>query len=240
VIVGHNTLDNFAIDGSIFWSILHQFNFFMLSDDRALFVGYPIIPWAAVMSLGYCFGSLYDPAFAGKRQKLFTTIGLVTIAAFVIVRFVNQYGNFDPWESQDTILKTAYSFLNPSKYPPSLTYVLMTLGPAILFLGNAEKLSGKLVDFFKVFGKVPFFYYILHLYIIHIGAFLLAELTGFGWRKMIIFGWVTETPELKGYGVDLWVVYIIWIGIILLLYPLCRWFSAYKLKHKEKRWLSYL
>ena len=116
----------------------------------------------------------------------------------------------------------------------------MTLGPALLFLGRSENLRGRIAEFFKVYGRVPFFYYILHLYFIHIVALVVAEVTGFGWRKMIIYWWVTETPELKGYGVDLWLVYVIWIGIVLSLYPLCKWFSDYKRNHKDKQWLSYL
>jgi hypothetical protein len=116
----------------------------------------------------------------------------------------------------------------------------MTLGPILLFLAYTENTKGKIAKFIGVYGKVPFFYYILHLYIIHTLALLLAWFTNFGWQKMIITGWVTESSELKGYGLNLVYVYIIWIGVVLLLYPLCKKFSAYKLNHKEKKWLSYL
>lgn len=139
----------------------------------------------------------------------------------------------------DTISKTLMSILNPAKYPPSLSYLLMTIGPALIFLANAENLKGRVVNFFSTFGRVPFFYYILHIYFIHFAALVFAQLTGFGWQKMILSDWVGNSPLLKGYGFRLWVVYLVWAVIILLLYPLCKKFDKYKLDHKEKWWLSY-
>ena len=109
----------------------------------------------------------------------------------------------------------------------------MTPGTTFLFLANAEKLKGKVVDFFSTFGRVPFFYYILHLYLIHLFTLLFAQLSGFGWRIMILEDWVTETHRLKGYGFSLWLVYSVWIGVILLLYPLCKKFDNYKQTHNE-------
>jgi len=96
------------------------------------------------------------------------------------------------------------------------------------------------VNFFSTFGRVPFFYYILHIYLIHFIALVLAQLTGFGWRSMINTKWVTASPALMGYGFKLWVVYVVWISVIALLYPLCKKFDQYKMSHKEKWWLSYL
>ena len=116
----------------------------------------------------------------------------------------------------------------------------MTLGGTFLFLANSENLKGRLVNFFRTFGRVPFFYYILHLYLIHFVAMIFAQLSGFGWQKMILPFWITEIPDMKGYGFSLWVVYIVWIGVIALLYPLCKKFDSYKQHHKEKSWLSYL
>lgn len=116
----------------------------------------------------------------------------------------------------------------------------MTLGPAFIFLANVENLKGRVVNFFITFGRVPFFFYILHLYLIHLIAMLLAELSGFGWHIMILSDWVVSVPELKGYGFGLWVVYAVWVVVILLLYPVCKKFDAYKQAHKAKWWLSYL
>ena len=122
----------------------------------------------------------------------------------------------------------------------ALVIVLMTLGPALLFLANAEKLKGRVVNFFSTFGRVPFFFYIVHLYLIHFIAMICAQLTGFGWQKMILNHWISEEPSLKGYGFRLWVVYLVWLGVIALLYPVCKKFDVYKQNHKEKWWLSYL
>ena len=130
------------------------------------------------------------------------------------------YGNEQNWEAYPTLSQSIISFLNPEKYPPSLLYLLMTLGPALLFMANSENLKGKLVDFFSTFGRVPFFYYILHLYLIHATALVSSQFYPAGFR--------------------LWVVYLVWICVILALYPICKKFDHYKTSHKEKWWLSYL
>jgi len=240
IIFGHNLLNYIPVEKSILWSMLHEWNSFVLSDHLELLIAYPIIPWVGVMSLGYYFGSFYNKNFEPlKRQQLFLRIGFLTVLLFVLVRFINQYGNPNHWKSYETIQQTLFSFFDPSKYPPSLSYLLMTLGPTLLFLAYAEKWKGKVVEFFSVFGRVPFFYYIIHIYVIHLFALFVAQIMGFGWQKMILKGWVTDSKELAGYGVDLWLVYLIWIGVILLLYPLCKKFGTYKVNHKEKWWLSY-
>jgi uncharacterized membrane protein len=241
LIFGHNLLDTLHFEGNVFWAILHEFAFFKFTDGVEFVVGYPIIPWIAVMALGYYFGSFYNKSYeVEKRKKLFNLIGILAILTFVILRFTNLYGDPVLFKDYDTTAKDLISFFNPSKYPPSLLYLLMTLGTTILFLANTEKLKGKVVDFFSTFGRVPFFYYIIHIYLIHLIALLFAQLSGFGWRIMILQDWVTESPSLKGFGFPLWVVYCVWIGVILLLYPLCKKFDNYKQSHKDKWWLSYL
>ncbi len=241
LIFGHNLLDNIHFEGNMFWSILHEPTFFKISDSVMFLVGYPIIPWIAVMALGYYFGTFYDKSYDSiKRKKLFNLIGISAIILFIIMRFINHYGDPILWKDYETATKDLIVFLNPSKYPPSLLYLLMTLGAAFLFLANTEKLKGKLVDFFSIFGRVPFFYYIIHIYIIHLLAMLFAQLSGYGWEIMILPAWISEVPALKGYGFSLWVVYAVWVGIILLLYPMCKKFDTYKQSQKEKWWLSYL
>jgi uncharacterized membrane protein len=241
LIFGHNLLDNVHFNGGILWSMVHEYRMFKISEYFTLEVGYPIVPWIAVMSLGYCFGSFYDKSFdSKKRNKLLNIIGFSAIALFVIVRGINIYGDPVRWIQFGTTLKTIMSFLNPTKYPPSLSYLLMTLGITFVFLANSENLKGRVVNFFSIFGRVPFFFYILHLYLIHFIAMICAQLTGFGWQKMMLHYWVAEDPLLKGYGFRLWVVYLFWIGIIALLYPICKKFDNYKQNHKEKQWLSYL
>jgi uncharacterized membrane protein len=192
------------------------------------------------MSLGYYFGKFYDRDVTPEyRQKLFTKIGLACIAGFLMIRGINLYGNSDPWIAYHAFSQTLISFLDPSKYPPSLTYLLMTLGPSLLFLGNSENFKGRLVDFFTTFGKVPFFFYIIHIYVIHLLAAILAELTGFGFESMVLNGFVSTNHQLIGFGINLGWVYVVWAAIIFMLYPLCKKFSSYKLNHKEKWWLSY-
>lgn len=240
IIFGHNLLDNIHFDQNMLWSILHERGNFVLFGSIKIRVTYPIIPWIGVMSLGYYFGKFYDKDITPEyRQKLFTKIGLVCIAGFLIVRGFNLYGNSNPWIVFDSFSQTLISFMDPSKYPPSLTYLLMTLGPSLLFLGNSENLKGRLVNFCSTFGKVPFFFYIIHIYAIHLLAAILAELTGFSFDSMVLNGFVSTNQQLIGYGVNLGWVYIIWLFILFMLYPMCKKFSKYKLNHKEKWWLSY-
>ena len=241
LIMGHNLFDGIHFNGNIPWSILHEFGIFHLTDQIELTVNYPIIPWMAVMSLGYYFGTFYSTSYEPKkRKKLLNTLGMISLLAFMVLRFLGIYGDPTPFNNYGNLSQNLISFLNPNKYPPSLEYVLMTLGVAFIFLANTEDLKGKLVNFFSTFGRVPFFYYILHLYLIHLIALIMAELSGFGWQKMILEDWVTEMPSLKGFGFPLWVVYVVWVFVILALYPLCKKFDQYKQANKGIWWLSYL
>jgi len=240
VMFGHNLLDGVHCDGSFLWAVIHDGGSFH-SHGYHLIVGYPIVPWIAVMSLGYCFGSLYDTSYdGGKRRKTLNIIGLAAIALFIIIRGINIYGDSAPWTHYNTISSSLMSFLDPNKYPPSLSYLLMTLGPSLVILAHSETLKGRAVNYFCTFGRVPFFFYILHIYLIHFVAMVFAQLSGFGWRVMILDDWVSDAPALKGFGFSLWVVYAVWIGVVVALYPLCKVFDAYKRSHKDKWWLSYL
>ncbi len=241
LIFGHNLLDNTHYTGSVFWAVLHEQTLFNASGNPHLLVGYPLVPWIAVMSLGYWFGKFYDKPFdPARRKKIFNIIGFSAVLLFIVLRWTNFYGNPSPWKHYDTVSKELISFLNPAKYPPSLLYLLMTLGVSIVFLANSENLKGRVVNFFCTFGRVPFYYYILHLYLIHILAMVFAQLSGFGWRLFVLPNWIAFVPGMKGYGVSLWVVYLIWIALIALLYPICKQFDKYKQTHKYKWWLSYL
>ena len=241
LIFGHNLLDTVHFNGSILWSMFHDYGLFRITDNFTFEVGYPVVPWIAVMPLGYYIGSFYDKSFdSEKRKKLLNILGFSAIALFIAIRWINIYGDPVKWTQFDSASKTFMSFLNVFKYPPSLCFLLITLGPTLIFLANAEKLKGRVVNFFSTFGRVPFFFYVVHLYLIHFIAMICAQLTGFGWQKMILNHWISEEPSLKGYGFSLWVVYLVWFGVIALLYPLCKKFDNYKQNHKEKWWLSYL
>jgi uncharacterized membrane protein len=241
MIFGHNLLDSVRFDNSILWYLLHERSYFQFAKGPTLFSAYALIPWVAVMSLGYYFGQFYDSSFDQyKRKKILSGVGISAIAIFLLLKGINQYGDPESWMKYDVASKTLMSFLNITKYPPSLQYLLVTLGVTILILAGSEKWRGKIVDFLSVFGRVPFFYYILHVYLIHLMALVAAELTGYGWQAMILHKFISRVEELKGYGFELWVVYLIWIIVIILLYPLCKVFDNYKQSHKEKWWLSYL
>jgi uncharacterized membrane protein len=245
LIVGHNLLDGITMEGksftSVLWYMLHQQNYVEFSENFLILVGYPVLPWIGVMTLGYCFGGFYSKDFdVSLRKKWLLLLGVGAIVLFFILRSINIYGDLVPWSVQKNTTYTILSFLNVTKYPPSLAFLLITLGPALLFLYATESVKNKVTDFFLVFGRVPFFYYVLHLLVIHTFALLGLMITGGDWKIMIM----TESPFISGkfdnYGYPLWVVYLIWIVIVLLLYPLSKKYMTYKASHKDKLWLSYL
>ena len=244
LVVGHNLLDPIHIQGdnaaAVGWSLLHDFNGFQLGHFF-LFVGYPILPWTGIMLLGYCFGTLYRPSVnAPDRKKTLVWLGAGMILLFVVLRLINIYGDPSPWAVQQNAVYTFLSFINVTKYPPSLLYVLITLGPAMLFLAWSEKLTGKISQYVIALGRVPMFYYIVHLYWIHIIALIAALATGYSLSDMVFTTWVTDSPNLKGYGFSLGITYLVYIAVVLSLFPLCLWYDRYKTNHKEKWWLSYL
>jgi len=240
LIFGHNLLDGVHKEGSIFWAFLHDQRYFQLGA-RGLFVGYPILPWIGIMATGYCFGKLYTPQFdAAKRKQTLIYLGLGAIALFIIIRAINIYGDPHTWSTQPKPVFTLLSFLNVTKYPPSLLYTLVTLGPAFLFLAFTEKPLNGLTEKLVVIGRVPMFFYLVHIAVIHALGFIGAEISGHQWTDMILSNWVTASPELKNYGFSLGIVYLLWIVVIIGLYPLCKWYDTYKRNHREKQWLSYL
>ncbi len=243
LVAGHNLLDGIHFEGNdwkaVGWSLLHDRNFFSFGGKN-IFVAYPLLAWLGAMTLGYCFGSLYT-LDAAIRKKYLIRLGGAAILLFIIIRAINMYGDPSPWSVQSSPIFTALSFVDLTKYPPSMLYLLMTVGSAIIFLSFTEKPLGKLSQAFVTIGRVPMFYYLLHIYLIHGLALIAVSATGFGFASMINFQlWVTMTESLQGYGFNLWVTYGIWIFVVLALYPLCKWFDLYKSNHREKWWLSYL
>ena len=240
IVATHNLLDNIHFNG-FGWAALHEPKLFQLYDKHLVRIAYPILPWVGIMALGYCFGSLYTSSFTmAKRQKLLLVISISSIALFILLRGFNLYGDPIPWSLQNSSVFTFLSFLNVNKYPPSLLYTLMTLGPAIMFLAFTEKFSNRFTLPIIHIGRVPMFYYILHLYLLHLAAMIAAEFSGFNWTDMILQRRTWIDPQLKGYGFSLGITYLVWIGIVIALYPLCKWYDKYKTANKEKWWLSYL
>ena len=244
IVFTHNLLEPINVPGNnagaFIWGLLHDPGVFSYSQ-RTSFIGYPIIPWIGLMSLGYCCGTFFKkPVNPLQRKRQLTFLGLGAIALFIIIRFTNLYGDAVPWSVQHNAVFTVISFLNLTKYPPSLLYLLMTMGPLLLMLAFMEKSLNRFTNFISVFGRVPLFYYILHLYLIHILGMLAAEFSGFDWSDMILTTWIPFEPKLVGFGFNLGIVYLVWIFVVVSLYPACKWYDQYKMKHKEKWWLSYL
>lgn len=249
VILMHNAFDIFTpadpfspatTSMESLWRLLHVFGLIPLGSSTVL-VAYPAIPWIFVMPLGYYFGTLYLPdVMPSLRIKRLWQLGLGITILFFVLRAINAYGDMLPWSVQDNFSFTVLSFLNLSKYPPSLLFLLITLGPSIIFLALAEKWKGWFFDQLVIIGRVPMFFYVVHIYLIHFLALIAAVATGFQASDMIIDIWINMQSELQGYGFGLGVVYLIWIGIVLALYPVCIWYNRYKSNNRDKWWLSYL
>ena len=244
VIAAHNLLD--PIQPMSFgrfawvWDVLHVLSPFPFHGAIVL-AAYSLVPWFAVMAAGYCFGPVLRWE-AAKRQRFLIRLGLGLSVVFVIVRAWNRYGDPAPWSSQHTAWFTALSFLNCTKYPPSLQFLLMTMGPAMIALACLERLKFSRVHPLIVFGRVPFFYYVVHLAVIHAIAILLNYFR-YGWTNFLLI----PAPSLGGdaklfpgnYGISLWATYAVWIAVVAIMYPLCRWFSGLKERRRDW-WLSYL
>ena len=245
LIIGHNALDGIVLEGqswqSILWYTLHQRSRLFLDSGRLISIAYPLLPWIGLMTVGYLFGSFYQRDFDPiLRKKWLLRMGLGALVAFLILRTSNVYGDLLPWSVQENTTKTILSFLSVTKYPPSLSYLLITLGPAMLFLFAFENTKNKLTDFFLVFGRVPLFYYFMHMLVIHIFAIIGILLFSGNWQDMILSAENFKAGKLATYGYSLLTVYLVWIGVVLLLYPICKKYMQYKANNKGKWWLSYL
>ncbi|HEX6186817.1 MAG TPA: heparan-alpha-glucosaminide N-acetyltransferase domain-containing protein [Pyrinomonadaceae bacterium] len=260
----HNLLDRFEVPGwngpgtavptfgQKLWIILHQspFKAFPILGDPSpvVVVIYSLIPWIGVMAVGYAFGVLYTKD-ARERRRWLLIIGGVATALFFALRAVNLYGDPSKWASQKNALLTVMSFLNTSKYPPSLLFLLMTLGPSIMALALFEQLPaaiasgkslvGRLRDAFVTFGRVPLFFYLLQWYTAHLIGVIAGLIAGqpVAWQFASPVDKFTNLPT--GIGFPIWVVYLCWIIGVLLLYPLCKWFAGVKARRRDW-WLSYL
>ena len=239
IVFGHNILDfglfpeNPSQGPMPFWHILHNPGFAMLWGIPAG-IGYPVIPWIGVMPLGYLLADLYRKP-AEERQKMLIKLGVGALGLFVILRAIGIYGEPNPFEGHESYVRAVLDFIDTTKYPPSLLYLLMTLGPALILLAYAESWRGKFVSWMVTFGRVPFFYYIAHLYLIHLAAMAGTAYLGMGWAAALQPWWTYP----QGYGFGLTVVYGVWLAIVLALYPACRWFAGVKARRKDW-WLSYL
>jgi uncharacterized membrane protein len=235
MIAGHNLLD--GIEPSSFgawaplWNLLH-----VRGSLPFGWVSYPLIPWVGVMMLGFSLGKCYE-LDAPWRRSMFARLGAGALIAFALLRLGNVYGDPRPWRHEDTPVMTAMSFFNVEKYPPSLLYLLAMLGIALLLLAAFESDRGwmKRLRFLQTFGRVPLFFYVLHLFLAHLAAGLLAW--WMGWGTAVLTNSYKTLPD--DWGLPLHWVYVAWIAVLLIMYPLCRWFAGVKRKRTDW-WLSYL
>ena len=225
MLAGHNLLDGLRAEdlgeASWAWQVLHEPGLVPLSDGATLYVLYPLIPWIGVMAAGYLLGPVMHLE-SEARQRLLFRLGAGVTIAFIFLRATNLYGDPDPWSMQDAWFSTVLSFLNCEKYPPSLLFLMMTLGPALILLASFEHARGAFAGVLATFGQVPFFYYVVHIYLIH--GFAVA--TGFA-----LTGTVTSMPAI---GFSLPGIYFVWLLVLVLLYPICSWFNA--LKERGRGW----
>jgi uncharacterized membrane protein len=240
MIFGHNLLDGIHPKDfgslAIGWAIVHEFYFDQVTPGFFVAVGYPLVPWIGVMAAGYGFGQLLELE-SSRRDRLLIAIGLGLIALFLVLRLTNFYGDARLWAPNPRgMLYSALQVLNTTKYPPSLQYLLMTIGPALVLIPLLERWRGALADKVAVFGRVPFFFYVLHLPLIHLAALIWTE-TAFGVSTL---GDFFHNEVVPGYAPSLARVYLVWAAVIVVTYPLCAWYAAYKRAHKDNKWLSYL
>jgi uncharacterized membrane protein len=248
----HNALDGIQVTtfagpgtpipgfGASLWKILHERGviFPFGSTGPIVFVLYPLIPWVGVMWAGYAVGALYERP-EPERRRLLLRIGAALIVGFLVVRGVNVYGDPSRWSAQSTLVRSMLSFLAVSKYPPSLLYLLMTLGPALVFLGAFDRAArGIVARIFITFGRVPLFFYCLQWFTSHMLAVVAVKLAG--QPSDFLFGnIIIGPPPPAGFGFGLATVYGLWILGLMLIYPLCVWFAGVKARRRDW-WLSYI
>ena len=240
IVLGHNLLDGHwpasagLMDTSApLWAALHV-SMSKVAGPFHFLILYPLLPWVGVMLLGFGASALFERD-APQRNRALLRWGLGITALFVVLRFIDGYGEPNHWQAHERGVATLIDFLNTTKYPPSLLFVAMTLGPAAIFCSFADRMSGFLKDTFVMFGRVPFVFYIAHFYVLHALSLGLGALQGIETAKLMTF------PPFypPGYGLSLPWIYAVWLLVIALLYPLCRWMAGVKARNKAW-WLSYL
>lgn len=239
VLLGHNLLDPIWPSTSIldesgpWWAALHSQVPVGIGPFLVVFV-YPLLAWTGVMLLGFGTSAIFE-APAARRTARLAAAGLTATAAFLLLRMVGLYGDPNPWGAGSDAVRTVIDFLNTTKYPPSLLFVLMTLGPAAVLCAFADRVPDTMRRPFVVFGRVPFAFYVAHLYLIHSLAVALGVAQGFGAEQLMTI--MFFFPE--GYGIGLPGVYLVWLVVVVLLYPLCRWVASIKARRRDW-WLSYV
>ena len=244
LITGHNLLDGVspATLGAFqtVWQILHVPGILLNEPGRVIFLAYPLIPWIGVTAIGYGLGQVYRWD-AERRRRFLLRTGLAAVGAFLVLRAINLYGDPRPWSPQESGVFSVLSFINTNKYPPSLLFLLMTLGPALLLLRGLDRQTPGLLRPALTFGRVPMFYYLMHILLLHLVAVAIS------WLRFGEVSWMFQSPTLDrfpitqppGWPLGLPLVYLIWALVVIGLYPVCRWFADLR-KRRREAWLSYL
>lgn len=248
IVFGHNALDyaEAARNGEVgfWWNLIHHANFstvYRFAPHHFILIAYAFLPWTGIMLAGYCIGKIFETQITVSKRKVFLLwMGTGLILLFILLRLINGYGDPHPWMAQRNGLYTFLDFIKVNKYPPSLMYFCMTIGPALILLALFEQVKNRITGIINIYGRVPFFYYVLHLYLIHLFCVIAFYLSGNAVRDIssssVGFYFRPDT-----FGYPLWVVYVIWITVVALLYFPCRWYNNYKNTHiRNKWWLSYI
>jgi uncharacterized membrane protein len=209
-----------------------------LFAGKVFVMGYPPIPWLGIMLIGFACGQYFERT-QEERKKIFIKSGFGALSLFVMIRFINIYGDSIQWTSQKNVMFTFLSFINVSKYPPSLVFCLVTLGIMFLLLAFSKRLGNTFRNILSVYGKVPLFYFIVHFYLIHLITLTVLFIQGFDWSQFEFATGTFGRPKGIESGLQLWAIYLIWIAVISVLYKPCLWFGRYKTTHKNW-WLKYI
>ncbi|HVG41274.1 MAG TPA: heparan-alpha-glucosaminide N-acetyltransferase domain-containing protein [Chitinophagaceae bacterium] len=242
IMFGHNLFSLLPLaDGSVAKTILSPLfgmAAFPLLTQTVLVIAYPPLPWLGIMLVGFASGTFFKMPVL-KRQNLFLKLGVVALLLFIVLRFINVYGDPVPWAEQKDKVYTFLSFMNVTKYPPSLAFSLVTLGFMFLLLAGAERVTGSFQKVTTVYGKVPLFYFLLHFYLIHFLLILILLLQGFGWNEMDFASGTFGRPKGVQSGLPLWSIYLIYFFVVFILYRPCKMFGRYKATHNQW-WLKYI
>jgi uncharacterized membrane protein len=242
ILLTHNIVPLIPIEqGSILKTILTPLfstTAIPLTTKTVLVMGYPPIPWIGILLTGFGFGMLFNRP-QHERKSIFLKIGLISIALFFVLRVINIYGDPAPWSTQKNGLFTALSFINVTKYPPSLIFCLLTLGVMFLILALAERIENRFTSFVSVYGKTPMFFYLIHWYIIHPLLIVILFIQGFSWAEMDFASGSFGRPKGVESGLNLGAVYLVWMTVVGALYFVCRLYGQYKTSHKNW-WLKYI
>ncbi|MBX9679283.1 MAG: heparan-alpha-glucosaminide N-acetyltransferase domain-containing protein [Gemmataceae bacterium] len=237
LIAGHNAFDFVDWLELGAWEPLWYFLHVRSTSEVAgfsFYISYPLVPWVAVMSLGYCLGPIFLMEGPRRRQSLFF-LGAAMTLGFAMLRGTNAYGDPRPWTADHDGVFNFLALLRTKKYPPSLHYLLMCLGPLLMLMPALESPKGRLTNVLSKLGRAPLFFYILHIYVAHALAVLAGAYRGYSLREFLVP--YTSLPE--DYGFRLPVVYAVWLLVLAVCYPACVWFADLKRRSKSK-WLAYL